>query len=174
MTPFIELQHSSALEAKTMARWMASGSIEQGVRTDSGEGSVEETAYFVVANPQDYSRGAYVLPLSNPSDIAHARAVIADPANTDGHIVTARIDHGGSAEGYTNCDPLVPGKIWSWRVTEFLGFADYTIEIYDGWAQFVEDDVQGWIDNTGGIIGFWSSRVVSEFDGVCPAITRAV
>jgi hypothetical protein len=56
--------------------------------------------------------------------------------------------------------------LWSWHVVEFLEFADATIEILDGWPTLVEQDVRGWIDNTGGIIGFWEYTVTAELHSV--------
>jgi hypothetical protein len=120
------------------------------------------TVYFLVANPEEPEKGSYVLPLTDPADIAHARAVIADPAGTDGHIVVASLARGGVDLPYQNRDLLNDGKLWSWRIDAFQSFADNTIEILDGWPQFIEDDVEGWFQNTGGQIGFWSARVLRE------------
>ena len=47
-------------------------------------------------------------------------------------------------------------------MTGFQGFADSTIEILDGWPGYVEQDVDSWIANTGGAIGFWTYTVVEE------------
>lgn len=127
---------------------------------------VADTVYFLVGEypqPGDH-HDSYVLPLSDPNDIAHARALIAQGPVVGATIATARIALG--ADGI-NGNFLAPGApAWNWRVTEFLGFADFTIEIYDGWPTFVEDDVDGWMQNTNGIIGFWSYTVIGEFDGV--------
>jgi hypothetical protein len=51
-------------------------------------------------------------------------------------------------------------------VTEFEGFFDLGIELYDGWPTYVESDVPGWMDNTDGHIGFWSYTVVAELPSV--------
>lgn len=120
------------------------------------------TAYFLVADPQHPDSGGYVLPLTNPDDIAHARALAWNPQDTDRPLVVARIATGSSDGVYTNRDLLNDRTPWSWHVTEFVGFADFTIELIDGNARLVEDDVDGWITNTSGMIGFWSYTIIRQ------------
>jgi hypothetical protein len=125
-----------------------------------------ETIHFLVAErPEDAVHGdSYVLPLSDAAAIAHARALIDAEPGTLPSIVVAHIAAG--ADG-ANRDHLAPGApAWSWHVTEFEGFSDFAIEILDGWPSFVEQDVDGWIANTGGTIGFWSYTVVAELPAV--------
>ena len=120
------------------------------------------TVYFLVATVWDCRPcGSYVLPLSKPEDIAQARQLIlATPTNGNGKIVGARIAAGKDG---INRDYLAPGcPEWSWHVTEFVRFADYSAEILDGSPRAVEQDVDGWIRNTGGVIGFWAYGVVRE------------
>ena len=124
--------------------------------------ATSETILFLVAEPFLPVHGdSYVLPLSDPQAIAHARDLIQfGPQNAGSPIVVAHVAEGANG---INRDLLAPGAPeWSWHVTEFLGFADATIEILDGWPGFVEQDVQGWLENTGGTIGFWDYTVVSE------------
>jgi hypothetical protein len=121
--------------------------------------------YFVVAeNPSAidpcYKCDSYILPLSDPEDVADAREIIERGGTGLGTIVTAIIAAGSDG---INRDVLAPGEpLWSWRVKAFTGFAEITIEILDGWPSFVESDVEGWIRNTGGGIGFWAYTVVAE------------
>lgn len=123
-----------------------------------------ETIYFVVVESGGFSHfDSYILPLSNPADIQHARDLIAEGPAAGAQIVTARIAPG--ADGI-NRDLLNLETPWSWHVTEFLGFADFTAEIYDGWPSYVESDVDGWMNNTGGIIGFWGYTVAAELEPV--------
>ncbi|MGD9645488.1 MAG: PEP-CTERM sorting domain-containing protein [Pirellulales bacterium] len=119
------------------------------------------TVYFLVAERPGFQvhGDSYVLPLDNPADIAAARDIIKQGPVAKAPIVFARIAPG--ADGI-NQNLFSPYQTWSWHVTEFLGFADLGAEIYDGWPTFVEDDVDGWMDNTDGIVGFWSYRVVAE------------
>lgn len=120
-----------------------------------------ETILFLVAEPSTPAHGdSYVLPLSDPGAIAQARDLIDGNGQPGPSIVVALIAEG--ADGI-NRDWLASGAPeWSWHVTEFVDFADSTIEILDGWPGLVEQDVPGWIANTGGAIGFWSYTVVAE------------
>jgi len=120
-----------------------------------------ETVYFLVAETSPAHGDSYVLPLSDPADIQHARDLIRlGPALAGAPIAVARIAAGSDG---INRDHLSPGlPEWSWHVTQLDGFADFTIEILDGWPGFVEQDVPGWIANTNGRIGFWTYTVVAE------------
>jgi hypothetical protein len=124
--------------------------------------AVGQTAHFLVAERPEFAvhGDSYVLPLVDPAAIDHARALITAPPGDLSSIVVARIASG--ADG-VNRDQLASGApAWSWHVTEFLEFADFTAEILDGWPTFVEEDVDGWIANTGGLIGFWNYTVIAE------------
>lgn len=92
------------------------------------------------------------------------RALIEDLENTDRRIVVANIARGGSDGAHTNRDLLDNGREWSWRVVSCEGFADNTIEIYDGWPTYVEEHLGDWFDITGGVIGFWSYTVTRELN----------
>lgn len=92
--------------------------------------------YFVVAeNPSTFDPcfhcDSYILPLSDPEDIAEAREIIARGGTGLGTIVVAKIVAGSDG---INRDVLAPGEpLWSWHVTEFGLFADGVIEILEGW-----------------------------------------
>lgn len=117
-----------------------------------------ETVYFLVAETETTHGDSYVLPLSDVDDIAHARELI--NGSEDEPIVVAEIECGADC---INRDYLDAGKRgWSWHITDFIEFADVTIEILDGWPGLVENDCQGWVANTAGLIGFWSYTVVAE------------
>ncbi len=123
-----------------------------------------ESVYFVVSDPEGDHGDSYILPLQDLSDIAHARALIADPENTDRHIAVARIRRGAGNPPNRNLEG--DGEAWSWHVSDFVGFADFTAEIYDGWPGYVEDNLDAWMDNTDGTIGFWSYTVTEELEPV--------
>lgn len=127
------------------------------------------TVRFVVAErPGQVVHGdSYILPLSDPDHIAHARALLTAEPGTLASIVVANVAAG--ADG-VNRDWLPPGRPeWSWHITGFEGFYDVTAEILDGWPTFVEQDVPGWIANAGGQIGFWDYTVVAELPVPEPA-----
>jgi hypothetical protein len=128
----------------------------------AGSSAQAGTVYFMVAElpGSHFHNNSYVLPLDDPADIAAAREIIKlGPAKAKAHIVFAKIAPG--ADGI-NQNLLSPFETWSWHVTEFLQFAQLGAEIYDGWPGYVESDVDGWIDNTGGVVGFWGYTVVTE------------
>jgi hypothetical protein len=133
------------------------------VRIEAGE-----TDYFLVGYWLNgrLVGSSYVLPLSRPEDIAHARYLVSlGPAVWDGPestrpLVVAKIAY--KKDGI-NRDYMSPTfREWSWHVVEFLAFADVTVEVLDGSPWLVE---QG--DFAGGeTIGFWSFTVVRELGPV--------
>jgi hypothetical protein len=120
-----------------------------------------ETIRFLVAEAGEPSHGdSYVLPLSDSNAIAHARKLISMGPDAGEPIVVAKIAKGANG---INRNYLAAGSPpWSWHLTGFEGFADFTIEILDGWPTYVEGDVDGWIANTNGTIGFWQYTVIAE------------
>jgi hypothetical protein len=126
--------------------------------------------YFLVTERagQATHGDSYVVPLSNPDDIAHARDLISrGPDAAGAPIVVASIAAG--ADGI-NLDYLAPDKrAWDWHVTGFSNFADSTVEILDGWPGFVQQDVPGWIHNTNGFVGFWDYTITRELSATPPA-----
>jgi len=121
-----------------------------------------QVSRFVTSGQPDQ---AYVLPLEDPSDIAHAEELIANGLAAGSPLVIAQIAAGSDG---INRDTLAAGEpFWSWHVTQFQEFADLAIELCDGNPQLVENNVAGWIANTGGQICFWSYTVTGILsDGV--------
>lgn len=123
-------------------------------------------SYFLVAESEGSEEhgDSFVIYLEKPEHIDHARGLIEHGRDFGQPIVLAQIEKGPDA---INRDYKRPGApSWSWRVTGVTGFADITMEILDGWPTFVESDVDGWIENTNGAIGFWSYTVVKELQSV--------
>ena len=141
------------------APWLALAWVALALWADRSEATPIQ--FLVAELPGAVTHGdSYVLALEDPAAIAHARALIAQGPAAGATIALATIAMG--ADG-VNRDWLAPGRpAWSWHVIEFLGFADIAAEILDGWPGFVESDVAGWIQNTGGTIGFWNYTVVRE------------
>lgn len=137
-----------------------------------GVGSAQATGVrFVVGEMPGrvVHRDAYVVELSRPADIAHARALIAQGPSIGTPLVVARIAPGGDGINRNYTAATTPAPAWSWRVTEFVGFADFTIEILDGHPGGVEDDVAWWMRNTNGLVGFWNYTITRELGPVCIA-----
>ncbi len=133
------------------------------------------TTYFLVTEypGQETHNDSFVLPLSNPTDIAHARDLIARGPDTAGApIVSAKIAKG--SDGINRNVLAEDAPEWNWHITEFGGFVDSSIEINDGWPTFVEQDVDAWIQNTQGYIGFWSYTVTREIPGIAVPLPSAL
>jgi hypothetical protein len=127
-----------------------------------------DTRYFKVAEwPKVHHGDSYILPLTDPADITHAENLITlGPKAVGQTIVLAHI--APSADGI-NRDVSQPGHpLWSWHVTNFDAFVDFTIEIYDGNPSMVENDMEFWMNNTGGVIGFWDYTVVEDVTALIP------
>lgn len=118
--------------------------------------------YFEVGERTPVHHDSFILPLTKEADIAHARALIAKPEATGAPIVTAQITRGGSDGPYVNRNLAGDGAPWSWRVTSFEGFADFTIEVLDAWPTYVEDHYDDFTASSGGRIGFWNYTIVRE------------
>jgi hypothetical protein len=129
-----------------------------GVRAKNAQ---SETIRFLVTEfGEAVHHDSYVLPLSDPDDIAHARRLIAEGPEIGAPLAVAKIAKGANG---INRNYLVAGSPpWSWHVSAFEGFADFTVEILDGWPTFVEDDIDGWIANTNSYVGFWTYTVTAE------------
>ena len=134
-----------------------------------------ETIYFLVAETTPVHSDSYVLPLTEPSDIAHARDLIKYGSSVGQSIVVAQITCSYDCINRNYLDPnhvivdpngshRTDKRAWSWHVTHFDDFADMTAEILDGWPGLVESDCEGF----GSQIGFWTYTVVEEL-GVDPA-----
>lgn len=116
------------------------------------------TVYFLVGEYPGFEahNDSYVLPLSEPNDIAHARDLITLGPTGRESIVVADIACGPDG---INRDYLRTGEpFWCWHVTEFDEFADITIEILDGWPGHVNEHCE-FFNNR---IGFWTYTVVAE------------
>lgn len=135
--------------------------------------SVCAEVYFIVGEVGngliDRSKGSYVVKITNPDDIAHARAIIAQgDAFIGARIVSCAIRAG--ADGINRDYLYGETPEWNWHVTEFIGFSEFTIEILDAWPVYVASDVDEWIritrgfngDPSIGYIGFWGYTVVAE------------
>lgn len=132
----------------------------------AGEARSQTTWFIVGEAPWHQVYGdSYVLPLSDPADIAHAYDLIDNGPTGKPYIVVADLAWG--ADG-VNRDYLAKGPPeWNWHVVEFLGFAEVTIEILDGTPAQVEAEFDrfpspGNPDRAR--IGFWNYTVV----GVVP------
>jgi hypothetical protein len=111
------------------------------------------------------------IPESETELISHARALVdwvaagADPLDSPGStILVTEMVAGG--DGINRNYLAANEEPWSWRAVGLPSFADNTIEILDGWPTFVEQDVDGWIANTNGYIGFWNYTVTAELGPV--------
>lgn len=115
--------------------------------------------YYLVAERTPVHGDSYIVPITNAADIATADNIINGTAPAQ--IVVANIDYGSGRGQYKNMDLLDPNKrVWSWHVTSFQNFADFTAEILDGYPTYVEENLDQWMQNTNGAVGFWSYTVI--------------
>jgi hypothetical protein len=119
--------------------------------------------YFLVAETNPVHGDSFILPLKSESDIEQARAMI---LAEESPIIVAEISKNDNDHYSLNKD-LSNNRKWSWHITEFLGFADNTVEILDGWPEYVEENYNDWVrttkgENGKGRIGFWSYTLVRE------------
>lgn len=127
-------------------------------------------AYFVVGRPGLYpfAGDSYVLPLTDPVDIAQAREMASGPA---GLIVVATVTAGSDG---INRNVSAPGEpLWSWHVKEFLAFAEVAIELCDGTPTMTETGAQGWPPGYEEDICYWDYTVVDEIPGPTPVENRS-
>ena len=124
----------------------------------------DQTRYFLVGESAEHKYGdSYILPLSSKEDIAKALDILKQDISVRKTIIIAKIEKGGAAGKYVNKDLLNNEHSgWSWRITEFIGFSDNSIEIYDGWPTYVEENLDDWMHNTEGKIGFWNYTLLRE------------
>ena len=122
-----------------------------------------QTRYFLIGEKRQSIGDSYILPLTTEKDISAALELLKQDLSVRKKIVVAKIEKGGITDEYANKDLFdVTKRVWSWRVTEFLGFADNTVEILDGWPGYVESNLDKWMSNTNGKIGFWNYTVLRE------------
>lgn len=127
----------------------------------STETDVSATVYFLVSEVSRFHGDSYILPLTEPADIAAAEAII--NGSSPSKIVSARIDYGEGDGTYKNKDLLSSaGRVWSWHVVEFNEFADASAEIYDSWPTYIEGNLNSWMQQNQGTIAFWSYTVTRK------------
>lgn len=145
-------------------------------RATNSIGAADTPIFFLEAQPEyailnddiprpfRFRNESYVLPLSREEDIQHARYLIRQGPlaryHSDRPAAVATIAPGSNG---INRNYLVAGfPEWSWHVTEFGGFGDAVGATIDGNPQNVEDDVEKWMANTSGLIGFTTYTVIKE------------
>jgi len=104
-------------------------------------------------------------------DIAHARNLIEQGPSAGDYIIIASIEEGGDGVNRNYGRPGAPA--WNWSVTEFVTFSFVTVELWDGWPTYVEQNPGSWIENTGRQIGFWGYTVIREL-GTVPGVSLEV
>lgn len=122
-----------------------------------------ETVWFEVAEIETERDQSFLVPLSDPEHIAHARALIANggrPSDDLGGILLAEIRDGGDGFNRDIRDP--DQRRWRWHISRVDGFGGLAIELCDGWPGWVEENPPAFIRNTSGFICFWGYTIKSE------------
>jgi hypothetical protein len=108
---------------------------------------------------------SFVLSLTEPQHVAHARRLVAEGISAGQPTAVARIGVGGDG---INGDWQSPGtRPWSWHISEFLGFADVVIAIYGGGSPTkIEENLPRLPLN--GVNAFFGYTVVRELPRMPP------
>ncbi len=132
-----------------------------------GQIKAGETVYFLVAEgpsiPEpDRKNDSYVLSLSKQEYIDHARYLISRWQSgyfeADRPIVVANVVFANDDINRNFLDPKFPK--WSWQVSQFIEFGDYTAEVLDGAPTQLEQH------RSQATIGFWDYTIVKELGPV--------
>lgn len=124
-----------------------------------------ETVWFEIGEIEVERNQSFLVPLSDPEHIAHARALIANggvPAEELGGILIAQIRAGGDGFNRDIRDP--EQRLWRWHIASVDGFGGSAIELCDGWPAFIEENPEAFIANTGGTICLWGYTVKTELE----------
>lgn len=114
--------------------------------------------YFIVGIPGVSHPEAFVVSLNECVQIELARSII--EGSVPQKIVSASV---APWRDNINRNYLLDGApTWSWSVTSVLGFFDVSSVILNGSPSFVEEDVDGWMLQSGGQIGFWLYTIIGE------------
>jgi hypothetical protein len=125
--------------------------------------SSAETVWFEIGEIEVERNQSFLVPLSDPEHIAHARALIRNggrPSDDLGGILIAQIRAGGDGFNRDLRDP--EQRLWRWHVASVEGFSGLAIELCDGWPGFIEENPEAYIANTGGAMCLWGYTVKSE------------
>ncbi len=136
--------------------------------TTESKPDLSEYTFFKVGESVPDKGESFIIALKDSVDISLARKIISDPDNSPDKIVLAKIVRQDGNEDFLNID-LNSNTTWSWKIEVFMGFVSSSIEIYDGWPGYIEEDIDRWFNNTSddpdsGIIGFWGYTVVEEIE----------
>ena len=111
--------------------------------------SYGETVYFLVGEIDPNYNSSYVLPLTDVNDIAHARDLVKRPDIVLEPYVVAKIECGADGINRNYHSPMK--AFWNWHVMEFNDFSETGGP--DSHSALVQNDCQGWMDDTDGYIG---------------------
>lgn len=114
--------------------------------------------WFVVSEITPKHRDSYLVYLDDAAKIAIANQLIAKTIPP--MIVVAPIAKG--SDGF-NRNTVGDNRWWSWHVEGVVEFSDVSVEILDGWPSYVEGNVDGWIRNTKGMVGFWGYTITARY-----------
>jgi hypothetical protein len=112
---------------------------------------------------------SFALPLDRSEDIAYARQIIANPTDSDLHkLVSVRVAAGG--DGINRNYIAAGAPPWSWHVSQFLGFSDFTVNSTA--PVILELDINRHIQLYGDIYGFPGYIITAELGPILTLVTR--
>ena len=118
--------------------------------------------YFLLGEtPPPKYNDSFVLPLTNDTDIAYARRILAEPWNNDLHrLVVATIAPG--ADGVNRNYYALGAPEWSWHVAALAGFGDGIPPEISASPTLIEWDPVRYISKFGAMAGFINYKLVAE------------
>jgi hypothetical protein len=128
------------------------------------------TIYFLLTEwgfKQNFD--SFALPLDRAEDIAYARQILANPTDASLHtLVLARVAPDGDGINRNYIAATAPP--WSWHVSQFMGFSDYTTT--DTGPTNLEMDINRSILLYGDVFGFPGYIITAELGPVLTLVTK--
>lgn len=124
------------------------------------------TGYFLVGEKSAVHQDSYVIRTDDPARLTEIRSWLAKPL-AERPLVLTDIKKTGNSPSAWNKDLVTKGRIWNWEPAGEPSLVDFTIEIYDGWPVYVQENLEEWIRITqtgsgNGRIGFWNYTLIRE------------
>jgi len=124
------------------------------------------TGYFLVGEKSAVHQDSYLIRTDDPAKLTEIRSWLAKPP-AERPLVLTDIKKTGDTPSVWNRDLVTKGRTWNWEPAGDIALVDFTIEIYDGWPVYVQENLDEWIRITqtgtgNGRVGFWNYTIIRE------------